>query len=83
MIEIKISEKQYNKIEELRYEPSLKYAYVMNNILYDKYNVKADTVFFAYKDSQHFYLVFEGEKISNNKIPLSVNILDEKLKEKK
>lgn len=82
MTEIKISEDQYNKIEKLRYDVSAKYKYVINNILYDKYNVNENTVFFAYKDSRHFYLVFEGEIISNGKIPISVNILHEKLKEK-
>lgn len=68
MQEVKITKKQFDKINELQYELEKKYDYISTKVIPDKYVIAQDTVFFTYQDAWNYYLCFDGTEIPNNKI---------------
>ena len=81
MEEVKITKEQFDKVNKLQYELEKKFNYISKEIICGKYEISPGTTFFTYKDSQHYYLVFEGEKILSSKIkPFSVLDRKEQIK---
>ena len=79
--EVKITQEQFNRLESIRYDLPQKFLYI-KRFLHPKYLITEDTVFVTYKDSVHFYLVFESEIVETKK-EFSVSLIDEKEKETK
>lgn len=77
--EVKITEEQFNHLESIRYDLPQKFLYV-KKILNPKYQITEDTVFVTYKDTRHFYLVFESEIVEADK-KYSLSSISEKSKE--
>lgn len=67
MQEVKITKKQFDRINELQYELKKKYDYISTTVIPNKYVISEETVFFTYQDKVAFYLCFDGEEIPNGK----------------
>ena len=69
MQEVKVDKKQFDKINELRYNLKQKYDYISTKVIPNKYTISEDTVFFTYQNFNHdYYLCFDAEEIPNGKI---------------
>lgn len=81
LLEIKITQNQYDIINKFRYDLKKKQDYIIKEIITNRYEFSQDTAFITYQDSRNYYLVFEGTKIDTGKIPPSSWCRSQKLKE--
>lgn len=77
--EVKITEEQFNYLENIRYDLPKKFKYI-SKFLHPRYKITEETTFITYKDKWHYYLVFESD-VDETVKPFSTTRISEKLKE--